>query len=213
MRSDPISPNSTEPYGDCDVGVDDWQLLATCRTRTVVEAQASSAESCPAINHVHCPAVASNSALAIPCPRTGWAGPLSLGNPRGLSTSGRSPTLHAEHYYHIVGYDAREKFRAAVAYVILGVTARAEGVITHVFSAVCFAEGLHQLASKLGPKKGLPREARHRLDPQALRQDSSRPGRSLAHNAVRRLAKPVISPAISEGRERSRSWEPRIIFM
>ena len=199
MRRDPISPNFTERYGDCDVGVDDWQLPATYRTRTVVEAQASSTGSYPPIKHVHGRAVASNSALTTPRPRPRWTGPLPLGNPLGLSVPGCSPAVHAEHYYHIIGYDAREKFRRAVAYAFLTPRGESEEEVTFYYSQGYKPEGLAREKSKFSSKGGRSWHASYRLNPRRQGAAFYVTKRALAHNAVHCLTMLLLSTIISKG--------------
>jgi len=47
-----------------------------------------------------------------------------------FSTLGRGPVVHVNHFYHIVGYDARKKFGESVAYRVLKTSVEAGRSIT-----------------------------------------------------------------------------------
>ena len=77
-------------------------------------------------------------------PESTQAGLRPVTNPFVFSAPCCRHAVHANHSYHIVGYDARKKFRKSVAYRYLRVSQRARRSITLYCSASYIALGLGQ---------------------------------------------------------------------
>lgn len=63
-------------------------------------------------------------------PKPGRTELLRVNNAFTFSTLGRGSVVHVDHFYHIVGYDARKKFRESVAYWFLKTSVDAGRTIT-----------------------------------------------------------------------------------
>ena len=121
------SPNLTVAYGDRDAPADDYLLPAKepanpCHEPTLGRGQGPKGRWRSAPNPI------SNQLMTTETgPELGRAGlhqVSEFGAPRC------SPVVHANHYYHIVGYDARKNFQKSVAYQLLKAKGRALGSVT-----------------------------------------------------------------------------------
>jgi hypothetical protein len=92
---------------------------------TLGRGQVPTSGRCSAIHRVRCQPVPAPGGGSTSGPRPGRAELRPVGHGFGSGAADRNPVVHANHMYHIVGYDARKKCWASVAYRVFEVSWRA----------------------------------------------------------------------------------------
>lgn len=151
-----MEPESTSPYPticytgfDCAAG-DSPLAIERCSGSTLEPGRGSTSGWPSALNPACNRSMRGGLGRPTSSPECGRAKLQPLNNPFVFSARSRSRSVHANHSYHIVGYDARKKFRESVAYRYLRASRRASARVTLYRSVSYSVLGL----GRRGPKTG-----------------------------------------------------------